>query len=142
MGKIFTTHEEVAQMVREEFGDTQNYLVALKHNNWKKSLLKLLISNIYAAVDSARQYILVFDEQGIHEKEMSFSDHADFVLIPWHEIQEFDIHPKGKKTIIEVNHLGKIYAYEVEDNEHLLKGNDERLEHLQANDFYRSEDSF
>lgn len=137
MSKIFNTNSEIKQMVQDNFGHTENYLVAMKHNGFIKGLLKLLINNLFYIMDSTRQFILYFDNQGIHEKEFSFTDKSKFLLIPWNEVDEFDINDKGNKIIINVNHLGKKYSYVVEFNDHLLKGNRERFTYLEKKNFFR-----
>ena len=137
MSKIFTTNSEIIQMVQDNFGQTENYLVAMKHNGFIKDLLKWFINRLYYAMDSSRQFILYFDHQGIHEKEFSLTDKSKFLLIPWNEIDEFDINDKGNKIIININHLGKKYSYVVEFNNYLLKGNRERFAHLEKKKFFR-----
>ena len=137
MSKIFTTNSEIIQMVQDNFGQTENYLVAMKHNGFIKDLLKWFINRLYYAMDSSRQFILYFDNQGIHEKEFSFTDKSKFLLIPWNEVDEFDINDKGNKIIININHLGKKYSYIVEFNNYLLKGNRERFAHLEKKNFFR-----
>lgn len=138
MGKIFTTHEEVRKMVESKFGKTDNYLVVFKYNNPVKSIAKLFLNSLYAATDSARNFILYFDNQGIHEKEISFTDKSDFLLIPWNEIEDFEIKDKGNKIYLDINHLGKVYSYVIEFNDKLLKGNRERYQNLNKNHFYKN----
>lgn len=137
MSLFFTKKSEVVKMVEESFGPSEDYLVALKHNNPVKSGLKWLISNLYYVMDSSRTFILYFDHQGIHEKEISLSDHADFILIPWNEVEEFTIKDKGSKAILFVNHLGKTYSYSADFDGNLMRGNRERFLGLKEKNFYR-----
>lgn len=137
MSLFFTKKSEVVKMVEESFGPSEDYLVVLKHNNVVKSGLKLMISNLYSAMDSSRTFILYFDHQGIHEKEISLSDHADFILIPWNEVEEFTIKDKGSKAILFANHLGKTYSYSVDFDGKLMEGNRKRFLELKKKNFYR-----
>lgn len=125
-------------MVREKIGTADNYLVAVKHNSMLKGLLELLLSNLAYAIDSGRTFVLYFDDAGIYEKELSFTDNALFLLIPWREIYDFGYKDKGNKIYLNVNHLGKTYSYEISFNNYLLKGNRERLKQLVEHNFFRA----
>ncbi|MFL8969977.1 hypothetical protein ACKA04_08000 [Helcococcus kunzii] len=137
MGIFLTSSDELYSFVKDEFGETDNYLIAMKYNSFAKSLLKATISTIYRNMDSSRNVILYFDEKGIHEKEMSFSDKSPFVLIPWNEIEEFTEDEKWNKVILKVNHLGKVYGYEIPFNGRIMKGNKERYNILHENSYHR-----
>lgn len=138
MGKLFTKSSDVCNMVREKFGTTDNYLVAVKRNSVAKDLLEWwLLSSLLYAIDSGRTFVLYFDDKGIYEKELSFTDNAPFLLIPWREVYDFNFDDKGNKVYINVNHLGKTYSYEITFNNYLLRGNRERLQQLIAHNFRR-----
>lgn len=137
MGLFTTNSDEIYDFVKKEFGETKNYLTVLKHNSPAKSLFKLAISTLYQNIDSNRIFILYFDEKGIHEKEISFSDKSPFLFIPWNEVEEFIKKEKSNKVILEVNHLGKVYAYEVLFNGRIMNGNKERYNNLKENNFIR-----
>lgn len=139
MGLFTTNSDDIYDFVKKEFGDTKNYLMVLKHNSVAKSIFKLAISTLYHNIDSNRIFILYFDEKGIHEKEISFSDKSAFVFIPWNEVEEFTKDEKSNKVILKVNHLGKVYAYEVPFNGKIMKGNRERYNNLKENNFIRIE---
>ena len=138
MGKLFTKSSDVCNMVREKFGTTDNYLVALKRNSVAKNLLEWWLSGLIYALDNSRTYVLYFDDKGIYEKELSFTDNAPFLLIPWREVYDFNFEDKGNKVYINVNHLGKTYSYEITFNNYLLRGNRERLQQLIAHNFRRT----
>ena len=139
MGKLFTKSSDVCNMVREKFGTTDNYLVAVKRNSVAKDLLEWwLLSSLLYAIDSGRTFVLYFDDKGIYEKELSFTDNAPFLLIPWREVYDFNFEDKGNKVYINVNHLGKTYSYEITFNNYLLRGNRERLQQLIAHNFRRT----
>lgn len=97
MGLLMNTANEVAEKVKENFNDTENYLFALKCNDFKTGLFKLLLSKLYYTMDSARSFILYFSEKGIYEKEISNTMNGNFVLMPWNEIDEFNVDLKSKK---------------------------------------------
>ena len=138
MGKLFTKSSDVCNMVREKFGTTDNYLVAVKRNSVAKDLLEWwLLSSLLYAIDSGRTFVLYFDDKGIYEKELSLTDNAPFLLIPWREVYDFNFEDKGNKVYINVNHLGKTYSYEITFNNYLLRGNRERLQQLIAHNFRR-----
>ena len=139
MGKLFTKSSDVCNMVREKFGTTDNYLVAVKRNSVAKDLLEWwLLSSLLYAIDSGRTFVLYFDDKGIYEKELSLTDNAPFLLIPWREVYDFNFEDKGNKVYINVNHLGKTYSYEITFNNYLLRGNRERLQQLIAHNFRRT----
>lgn len=112
--------------------------MAVKHNSILKGLLELLLSNLVYAIDSGRTFVLYFDDAGIYEKELSFTDNAPFLLIPCREIYDFGYKDKGNKIYLTVNHLGKTYSYEISFNNYLLKGNRERLKQLIEHNFFRA----
>lgn len=138
MGKLFTKSSDVCNMVREKFGTTDNYLVALKRNSVAKNLLEWWLSGLIYALDNSRTFVLYFDDKGIYEKELSLTDNAPFLLIPWREVYDFNFEDKGNKVYINVNHLGKTYSYEITFNNYLLRGNRERLQQLIAHNFRRT----
>lgn len=140
MGKIFNNKTDIYNMVEENFGKSENYLVALKHNGFLKGILKLFLSRLYYVMDGCRSYVLYFDEKGMHEKEISLSDKGPFLLIPWREIKEFRVKDKGNKVYLDVNHLGKTYSYEIDFRGRLLAGNRERFLVLREHNFYREEE--
>lgn len=138
MGKLFTKSSDVGNMVREKFGTADNYLVAVKRNSVAKALLEWWLSRLLYAIDSGRTFVLYFDNTGIYEKELSFTDNAPFLLIPWREVYDFSFKDKGNKIYLNVNHLGKTYSYEISFNNYLLKGNRERLRQLIEHNFFRA----
>lgn len=137
MGLFTIDDREIYELVREKFGETDNYLVAIKHNNLKKSIVKAIFSTLYRNIDSSREYILYFSENGIYEKEFGFSDNTNFVLIPWNEVEEFTEDRRAYKLVLNVNHLGKTYSYEIHFNGGIMKGNEERLVKLNENNYFR-----
>ncbi|WP_216388361.1 hypothetical protein [Arcanobacterium phocae] len=137
MGLFTTNSRDIARQVKESFGDTDSYLVVLKHNSVPKGLLKLLLSVMYFVVDSSREFILYFDEKGVHEKEFGFSDGTQFLLIPWHEIDEFSVEERRNKSIIRLTHLGKEYSYEVHYSGNVTMSNQERLQKLVAKSWHK-----
>lgn len=138
MGKLFTKSSDVGNMVREKFGTADNYLVAVKHNSMLKGFLEWLLSNLIYILDSSRTFVLYFDDAGIYEKELSLTDNAPFLLIPWREVYDFVDKDKGNKIYLNVNHLGKTYSYEISFNNFLLKGNRERLKQLIEHNSFRA----
>lgn len=137
MSMFFTKSSEVEQFVQENFGKSDNYLVAIKSNGFVKGLLKLLLNNLYYTLDSSRSFVLYFDDKGVHEKEISLTDNASFLFIPWREVTDFNVRDKEGKAFIDINHLGKTYSYEIGFNDKLLKGNRGRFIQLCAHNFYR-----
>lgn len=131
MGLLMNTASEIADKVKEDFNDDKNYLFALKRNDFKRGLLKLFLSKLYYTMDSARSFVLYFNEKGIYEKEISNSVKGNFVLMPWDEIENFTVDYKGSKANITLFHLGTEVLYEVSFTGSMAKGNKERLDDLQ-----------
>ena len=107
MGLLFNDKNEIKAKVEENFNDNKNFLVAMKHNDTKTGLAKLMLSSILYIMDSTRTFILYFSPKGIYEKEISNSSRGNFTLLPANEIEGFDIEEKSNKTIINFLHLGK-----------------------------------
>ena len=66
MSIFLTRNADIHHMVQKNFGKTDNYLVANKHNDVLKGLFKLLLSRLYYIFDGGRMFVLYFDNQGIH----------------------------------------------------------------------------
>ena len=111
MGLLMNTANEVAEKVKENFNDTENYLFALKCNDFKTGLFKLFLSKLYYTMDSARSFILYFNKKGINEKEISNTLKGKFVLMPWNEVEDFVIEIKNNKANLAFSHLGKKLLY-------------------------------
>lgn len=137
MGLLMNTANEVAEKVKENFNDTENYLFALKCNDFKTGLFKLLLSKLYYTMDSARSFILYFNEKGINEKEISNTLKGNFVLMPWNEVGEFNVDLKSRKAIITLFHIGKKLLYEVPFSGAMAKSNKNMLENLLGKNFNR-----
>lgn len=137
MGIFTTSASGIKKQVIKEFGETEDYLVALKHNSMGRGLSKLLVSNLYFASDSSREFILYFNRNGIYEKEISVSDRAPFELYPWREIEDFEVKEKDRTVILNVTHRGIIYSYEADLSGGIMNGNEQRIEHLIRNNWYR-----
>lgn len=137
MGFLFNEKEEVEEKVKSKFGDLNNHLVSIKHNDFKSSLLKLIISNIYYIVDNSRSFILYFSTDGIYEKEISNTMKGDFILIPWNEISSFNVIIKSRKAIIELVHIGKKIGYEIPFSKNIYRNNKNNLTNLQNKNWNR-----
>lgn len=136
MGILFNSQNEIRDAVYEEFNNTENYLVAIKHDDVVKNLLKLLASNLFYTIDSNRTFVINFNEDGIYEKENSNSTKRDFLLMPWSEIEDFGIIEKNNKVFIEFKHIGKDTGYEIPFNGKIFKDNGENIKKLKSKDFY------
>lgn len=137
MGLLMNTANEVAEKVKDNFNDDENYLFALKNNDVKTGLFKLILSKLYYTMDSARSFILYFSEKGIYEKEISNTMNGNFVLMPWNEIDEFNVDLKSRKAIITLFHIGKKVLYEVPFSGAMAKKNKIMLENLLGKNFNR-----
>lgn len=137
MGLLMNTANEVAEKVKENFNDTENYLFALKCNDFKTGLFKLLLSRLYYTMDGARSFILYFNEKSIYEKEISNTMNGNFVLMPWNEIGEFNVDLKSRKAIITLFHIGKKVLYEIPYTGTMAKSNKNMLEKLLGKNFNR-----
>lgn len=137
MGLLFNSLDEIRDKVSERFDDTNNYLVAIKHDNFKKSSLKFLLSSVFYVFDSNRNFIIYFSPKGIYEKEMSNSIKGEFVLIPWNEISGFKIDKKSNKAILKFKHLGKEIGYEIDFDGKIMADNRNNLNLLEDKDFNR-----
>lgn len=136
MGLLFNTSEDLDKKVKEKFGDDKAYLVVFKHNNTANRLGKLLLSSVYYVFDSNRIFLLYFDPKGVYESEISNSDKKDFLFMAWNEIEDFEL-VEGNKKILKINHLGKVYEYEVELDGKLFKNNYKNLKDLIENNWNR-----
>ena len=137
MGLLFNDKKEFSEKVEKIFGDKDNYLVAFKANDLKTGLGKLILSNIYYTFDSSRTFILYFSPKGLYESEISNSTKRDFYLMPWNEIEEFEVEDKNNKAIISLRHLDKKVMYEVDFKGKIFEGNEERFIGLKAKDWKR-----
>lgn len=137
MGLLMNTANEVAEKVKDNFNDDENYLFALKNNDVKTGLFKLILSKLYYTMDSARSFILYFNEKGINEKEISNTMNGNFVLMPWNEIDEFNVDLKSRKAIITLFHIGKKVLYEVPFSGAMANKNKNMLENLLGKNFNR-----
>lgn len=135
MGLLFNDTNEIKAKVEENFNDNKNFLVAMKHNDTKTGLAKLVLSNVLYIMDSARTFILYFSPKGIYEKEISNSSKGNFTLLPTNEIEGFDIEEKSNKTIIKLLHLGKKLSYEIPYKGQIFTTNEENLQTLKANNW-------
>ena len=136
MGLLFNTSDEMDKKVREKFGDDGSYLLVFKHNSPAKGLGKLLLSSVYYVFDRSRTFIMYFDPKGVYESEISNSDKKDFLFMAWNEIEDFEL-VEGNKKILKINHLGKVYEYEVEMDGKLFKNNYKNLKELIDNNWNR-----
>ena len=137
MGLLFNDKKEFSEKVEKIFGDKDNYLVAFKANDLKTGLGKLILSNIYYTFDSSRTFILYFSPKGLYESEISNSTKRNFYLMPWNEIEEFEVEDKNNKVIISLRHLGKKVMYEVDFKGKIFEGNEERFIDLKSKDWNR-----
>ena len=137
MGLLFNDKKEFSDKVEKIFGDRDNYLVALKANDIKTGLGKLLLSNLYYTMDSSRTFILYFSPKGLYESEISNSTKRDFYLMPWNEIEDFEVDEKNNKAIISLRHLGKNVMYEIDFKGRIFEGNEERFMELKSKDWNR-----
>jgi len=134
---LFTVNiKEIEKDILNEFGDLDNHVIAFKHNTVAKSITKTILSTLYRNVDSSREFILYFSENGVYEKEFGFSENSKYILIPWNEIEEFNKKDEGDKVIIKIKHLGKSYDYEIPFDGKIMMGNRERVSKLIENNFY------
>ena len=137
MGLLFNSAKEVSDKVYERFGDRENYLLTMKHNDFKMGLLKLLASKLYYAMDSSRTFILYFSPKGIQEVEISSTLSKDFLLMPWNEITDFDVQTTMTKTIMTFKHLDTKVSYEIPFEGKLFADNKGNFTKLQEKDWNR-----
>lgn len=134
---ILYNMNEIREQVQTAFGDTENYLVVIKHNNWQSDIIKLLLGGVLYPMDSSRQFVLYFSPKGIYEKELGNPFIKEFVLLPWHEITDISIKPWYLHKVIRCLHLGKQLGYEVLFSGRINQDNKRNLEQLIANDWHR-----
>ena len=137
MGFLFNDLGECREKIRENFSKTDSYLFAIKHNSKAKGFLKLLASGLYYTLDSSRTFLLNFNEKGIFEKEISNSTKGDFILMPWDEINSFEIDEKSNKAFINFSHLGKKISYEISFKGKMCEDNLDNFKNLKENKWYR-----
>ncbi|WP_328822531.1 histidine kinase [Peptoniphilus harei] len=97
----------------------------------------MILSSIYYTFDSSRTFILYLSSKGLYESEISNSTKRDFYLMPWNEIEEFEVEDKNNKAIISLRHLGKKVMYEVDFKGKIFEGNEERFINLKSKDWNR-----
>lgn len=132
MGLFFNDKDELRKDVENSFGKGRNFLIAIKHKGPIKQGIKMIISNFYNTYDSNRTFLLVFDNKGIYEKEISNSDKTDFYLMPESEIENFSVEEKSSKAYIKFEHIGKSLSYEIPFDGRLFKDNKENFNALRA----------
>lgn len=137
MGFLFNDVNEFREKIYEKFKNTDSYLFAIKYNSTGKGFLKLFFSNLYNTVDSSRTFILHFNEKGIYEKEISNSTKGDFILMPWDEIEVFEIVEESRKAFINFSHLGKNISYEIDFDGKMDVDNRKNFENLKKKSWYR-----
>lgn len=135
MALLFNDRNEIKDKIKNNFSDDKNYLVAIKHNDAKSGLIKLIASKFYYVLDSSRTFILYFSPKGIYEKEISNSSKGNFSLIPSNEIEDFELLEKSKKSIINFLHLGKKVSYEIPYEGKIFVDNKENIDILKENDW-------
>lgn len=131
MGLLFNSAQEIRDKVYDRFGDRENFLLVMKHSDFKKGLLKLIVSKLYYTMDSSRTFVLYFSPKGIQEVEVSNTLKKDFLLMPWNEISDFELKTGLAKTIMTFKHLNAKISYEIPFEGRLFadnKGNFLRLE--------------
>lgn len=138
MGIFFMDTNEIEEEVKASFGATKDYLFTIKHDDLKTGLAKwLALSPLLYSSDAARNFTIYFSPKGIYEKENGNSLSKSFVLLPWNEIEDFQVEMKSKKAFLVFWHLGKRVGYEVPFNGRMCKGNEERLLALQEKNWNR-----
>lgn len=137
MGILFNDLDEFREKINEKFKKTDSYLFAIKHNSTGKGFLKLLASNLYYTMDSSRTFLINFNEKGIFEKEISNSTKGDSLLMPWDEINSFEIDEKSNKAFINFSHLGKKISYEISFKGKMCEDNVDNFKKLKENNWHR-----
>lgn len=137
MGFLFNDLGECREKIMENFSKTDSYLFAIKHNSKAKGFLKLLASGLYYTLDSSRTFLLNFNEKGIFEKEISNSTKGDFLLMPWDEINSFEIDERSNKAFINFSHLGKKISYEISFKGRMCEDNINNFRNLKGNNWNR-----
>lgn len=122
--------DQIRDQVSQAFGDTDHYLVALKHNSIAGGILKLLLSNFIYTASASREFILHFSTEGIHIKEVGLYDHAPFRFVPWQDIRSVDAQATDSKTILTIHHADKAESFEVGLGGGIMEGNEGRLGRL------------
>lgn len=140
MGLIFQDNMEIREKIKKDFGNLDNHLLAMKHNDTKTDFAKLIMSTLFHTLDSTRTFILYFSQKGIHEEEISNSAKRDFLLMPWHEISSFNVEVKKDKAILEFLHLGKRMGYEIPFHGKIFNDNEKNFNSLQAMGWNKIED--
>lgn len=137
MGLLFNDEKEIKDAVYKEFKTKDNYLVAIKHDNIGKNLLKLMISDLFYTIDSTRTFVLNFNEDGIYEKEISNSMKRDFLLMPWSEVEDFEVIEKNNKVFIKFKHIVKDTGYEIPFNGKIFNDNKDNFRNLKDKNFFQ-----
>lgn len=80
---------------------------------------------------------MYFNEKGIYEKEISNSTKGDFILMPWDEIEVFEIVEESRKAFINFSHLGKNISYEIDFDGKMDVDNRKNFENLKEKSWHR-----
>lgn len=137
MGALFYNGNEVRKLINSKFQDDKNFLVVSKHNNTKKSIIKLLLSNLYYTIDNNRTFVLYFSPDGVYSTEISNSIKENFDFIDWKSIQSFELIDNLNKPLIKILSNGKMNEYEVPFVGKIFDTNKDNINELKMNNWYR-----
>lgn len=137
MGLFTQNADEIREKVESVFHDTKNYVVALQHRSEARQAGLLFFSTLLYVIDSNRSFLLQFENQGIYEAETSFTDKSQFLLMPWHEISDFEFEDRGDKVLLSFSHLGQKRGYEIDFGGRIMKDNRDNVMSLIQRDWNR-----
>lgn len=120
----------IKNLLKEEFGDNKNYLLALRHDGFKRGLSKIVSANIFINREKSDLYLLYFDKKGIYKKNLTNSTEDDFKLIYWNKIDYVNLIEKAKLSILEVSNMGQIIGFEIPYDKDFYKENEENIKKL------------
>lgn len=137
MGLFTRNIDEIREKTEKVFHDRSNYVLAIQNRSFLKRVGLLLLAKLPYLIDSNRTFLLYFNQEGIYEAEISFSDKSQFLLMPWHEISDFHYEDKGSKVLLSYSHLGQKRGYSIDFGGPIMKDNRKNVLDLIAKDWNR-----
>lgn len=139
----FNKDSIVKLLQKNDISVDNNYLLVTKHRSIGEDVVKLLINNVYNAIDASSQYLLVFTKDAIYETKVSgdlldFKEREDVLFNKYDhsKISDFHVEQKMTKHIISWKVGNQVYAYEVGNFQGVYGFVSENFKHLQETQFY------
>lgn len=131
--------DQIKENIKKNFGENDSYLLALKQEGFKRGLSKIVSTNFLINKEKSDLYILYFDKEGIHRKNISESLEGEYKLIEWNKIDFVNLVEKNISSVLEVSRLGEIFGYEIPYQGQIYTENKENLNKIKTNNWNKEE---